>query len=185
MYAYALVGFLDFETETAFKRLWKYLSEKNITKYGVENKGRRPHITLADYDNLEKNRFIQLLNEFYEDRQKIDMSLNILGTFINTGTLFIAPTLTTELLDFHKNHHNYFKAFNENEKSFYIPGKWYPHCTIASRLDDDKMLEAFKYCKSNINKINCKLSEIALVEIKLNDNGIAVEDTIIFSKELK
>lgn len=185
MYAYALVGYLDNETERNFKRLWTDLSDKNITQYGVENRGRRPHITIADYDNLDKNRFIELLEKFYEEKQKVEISLSILGTFINTGTLFIAPTLSTELLSFHSNHHNHFKEFNENEKSFYLPGKWSPHCTVASRLDEDKMLKAFRYCKSGMGKINCKLNEIALIEIKLNDNGIAIEDIVIFSKELK
>lgn len=185
MYAYALVGYLDNETEKNFRRVWSDLNEKNITQYGIENRGRRPHITIADYDNLEKSRFTELLDKFYEETQKVQISLNILGTFINTGTLFIAPTLSTELLSLHRNHHNYFKKFNENENSFYLPGKWSPHCTIASRLDEDKMIQAFRYCKSNIGKINCKLNEIALIEIKLNDNGIAIEDIVIFSKELK
>ena len=185
MYAYAFVGYLDHETEVNFQGLWKDLSEKNISQYGVENKGKRPHITIADYDNLEKNRFIQLADKFYEDKQKIDMTLNILGTFISTGTLFIAPTLSTELLDFHRNHHNYFRTFNENENSFYLPGKWNPHCTIASRLNEDKMVQAFRYCTSNIEKICCNLGEIALIEVKLNDDGVAIEDTVVFSKELK
>ncbi len=56
MYAYALVGYLDNETEKNFRRLWSDLNEKNITQYGIENRGKRPHITIADYDNLEKRR---------------------------------------------------------------------------------------------------------------------------------
>lgn len=71
------------------------------------------------------------------------------------------------------------------ENSFYLPDKWSPHCTIASRLDEDKMVQAFRYCKNNIDKIYSKLSEIALIELKLNNDGVAIEDTIVFSKELK
>ena len=112
------------------------------------------------------------------------ISLSILGTFIGTGTLFIAPTLSNELISFHVNHHNHFIEFNKNKNSFYLPGKWSPHCTIASRLDENKMIQAFRYCKSNITKIDATISEIALIEIKFDDNGIAIEDTIIFSKEL-
>jgi 2'-5' RNA ligase len=185
MYAYAFVVYFDYETEKKYKNIWKDLSEKNITQYGVENKGKRPHITIADYDNLEKDRFIELLDKFYENKQKINISLNILGTFINTGTLFLAPTLSTELFDFHKNHHNYFRTFNDNKNSFYLPGKWIPHCTIASRLSEENMVLAFRYCKSSISDVCCKLSEIALIEVKLSDKGIAIEDRVIFSKELK
>ena len=39
MYVYALVGYLDYETEGYFKKIWKYLSENNITQYGVDKKG--------------------------------------------------------------------------------------------------------------------------------------------------
>lgn len=185
MYAYAFVGYLDHKTETFFQSLWKDLSDKDISQYGVETKGKRPHITIADYDNLDKNSFIRLADKFYEDKININITLNILGTFINTGTLFLAPTLSTELLDFHRKHHNSFKTFNENENSLYLPGKWIPHCTIASRLSEDKMVQAFRYCKNNIDKIHCKLNEIALIEVKLNDDGVVIEDRVVFSKELK
>ena len=185
MHTYAFVGYLDRETEVNFRGLWKDLSEQNISHYGVETKGKRPHITIADYDALDKNRFIQSADAFYADKEQVDLTLNILGTFISTGTLFIAPTLSTKLLDFHSNHHDYFRTFNENETSFYLPSKWSPHCTIASRLDEDKMVQAFSYCKKNIDKIQGTLSEIALIELKLNDDGVVIEDTVIFSKELK
>lgn len=185
MYAYALVGYLDYETEIYFKGVWKYLSENNITQYGVEKEGKRPHITIADYDKLDVDNFLEILNEFYEKKSNIKISLNILGTFINTGTLFLAPTLSTELINFHSSHHEYFKAFNENENSLYLPGRWTPHCTIASRLSDDNMIQAFMYCKSNLNKIYGKINEIALIEVELNDKGIAIEDRIIFSKKLE
>lgn len=185
MHAYALICYLDNESELCFKKLWKDLSENNITQYGVDPKGKRPHITIADYDNLDKDKFVILLNKFYKDKLKVPISLNILGTFINTGTLFLAPTLSTELLDIHRNHHSYFKAFSENESSFYLPGKWNPHCTIASRLSDNNMIQAFTFCKNNLNKIRGKLNEIALIEVELNDDNIAIKDTIIFSLELK
>ena len=185
MYTYAFVGYLDHETEVNFRRLWKGLSEQNISHYGVETRGKRPHITIADYDALDKNRFIQLVDRFYRDKEKVDLTLNILGTFISIGTLFIAPTLSTELLDFHSSHHDYFRTFNKNETSLYLPSKWSPHCTIASRLDEDKMDQAFSYCRKNIDKIYGTLSEIALIELKLNNDDVAIEDTVIFSKELK
>jgi 2'-5' RNA ligase len=184
MYAYALVAYLNNETEDEFNRLWKYLSENNITQYGAETKNKRPHITIADYENLDKERFVNLLSKFYLDKSKIEISLNILGAFIKSGTLYLAPTLSTELLYFHKNHHNYFKEFDENENSFYLPEGWIPHCTIASRLSDDDMMQAYKYCKNHSNINYAKLNEIALIEIEFNDDGMEVAAKDIFSKEL-
>lgn len=185
MYEYAFVGYLDYETELYFENLWRELRDKGITQYGTETKGKRPHITIADYEELDKERFIELVDRVYEDKEKIDMILSILGTFIDTGILFIAPTLSIELSNLHRNHHGYFREFTNKEESFYMPGRWSPHCTIASRLSEENMVQAFRHCKSKINKISCKLSEIALIEIKLNDDGEAEENTIIYSKELK
>jgi len=184
MYAYAFVAYLDSESEKTLVQLWKELSKNNISQYGVESKGKRPHITIADYDDLDKERFINLLNKFYDDKSKIEVTLNALGTFVNSGTLFISPTLSKELSEFHGNHHSYFKGFNKNENSFYLPGIWNPHCTIASRLSKDNMVSAFEYCLENLGKIKGEICEVALIEIKLNDNGISIEDTIIFSKKL-
>lgn len=185
VYAYAVVGYLDNETENKFKNIWGLLSDKGLTHYGVETKGKRPHITIADYDSLDKEEFIRLFDNYYKDKEKINLSLTILGTFINTGTLFIAPTLSKQLITFHANHHNNFRSFNMNENSFYLPGRWVPHCTIASRLDETKMLEVFRFCQSALNKISCQINEVAVIQIKLNERGVAIEDTPIFSKILK
>lgn len=185
MYEYAFVGYLDYEVEAKFNKIWSDLSENKITQYGVENKGKKPHITIADYSNLNENKFIELLNKFYEDKPKLDISLDIIGTFINTGTLFIAPTLTSELLDFHRGHHNYFKSYDEEKNSLYSVDNWSPHCTVASRLNEENMLQAFRYCKNNIKKMNATLNKVALIQIEINEEGIAIEDTVIFSKELK
>lgn len=185
MFAYAVVGYLDNETENKFKNIWRSLSDKGLTNYGFETKGKRPHITIADYDSLDKEKFLRLFDEYYENIEKINISLSILGTFIDTGTLFIAPSLSEKLITFHNNHHNVFNEFNLNKNSLYLPNKWFPHCTIASRLDEDKALQVFKFCQSNINKISGELSEIALVQIKLNEEGIAIEDIIVSSKKLK
>ena len=47
------------------------------------------------------------------------------------------------------------------------------------------MVQAFSYCKKNIDQIHGTLSGIALIELKLNNDGVVIEDTVIFSKELK
>lgn len=47
------------------------------------------------------------------------------------------------------------------------------------------MLKAFEYCSVNLGKIYGKISEIALIEITLNEKGIAVKDDVIFIKRLK
>jgi hypothetical protein len=65
MYVYAVVGYLDNETESKFKNLWKILSDRGITHYGIETNCKRPHITIADYNILDKDKFIRLFDCYY------------------------------------------------------------------------------------------------------------------------
>lgn len=105
------------------------------------------------------------MNKFYDSRPSIDVSLSVLGTFLNSGTLFVVPTQTKQLLDFHNNHHEYFKLYNDEPNSFYLPNKWIPHCTIANRLSQDKLVEAFNYCSKNIDIVKAQISEIVLIKV--------------------
>lgn len=140
-----------------------------ISANGMKTKGKRSHITIADYGNLDIKNFIKLAEKYYDDKFIVELTLSVLGTFINTRTLSPAPTSSTDLLKFHQSHHNHFGAFNEDEGTFYLPNKWSPHCTIAIRLDEDTMIQTFSYIKTNIDKISCRLDTLALIELKLNN----------------
>lgn len=182
---YALVAFLDNETEHNIRSLWSGLSENNISKYGEEEKDRRPHITIADYNNVNKDEFAKLMDKAYVGQHKVNITLTILGTFIKSGTLFISPTICKELLDFHNAHHKKFEIVNDNPDSLYLPGKWVPHCTIASRLNDEDMIKAFRYCSDNLKIMRGEITEIALLELEYNDVGISVGASVVCSKSFK
>ncbi len=179
---YALVGFLDDKTEKYIEGLWDELSQNNISHYAKETLNLRPHITIADYDNLDKEEFIVSLNEFYEAKSKVNVTFSALGTFLKTGILFLSPTITTTLVDFHHSHHEHFQQYT-NEDSLYIPNRWIPHCTIANRLTQEKLIEAFNYCSNKIDIIDAKISEIALLEVKAEKNN-TISAPVVYSKKL-
>lgn len=182
---YAVAALFDNATEKCIKNLWNSLRDKEISNYGQEVKDRRAHITIADYNNLDKNSFIELMEEVYKDKNEIEISLSILGTFIKSGTLFVSAVITTELQEFHKSYHDRFSKFNDDPNSFYLPGKWVPHCTIASRLNDENMLKAFDYCSKELKMIKGKITEIALLEFQeFNEAGVCINAPIIYSKNL-
>ena len=92
--------------------------------------------------------------------------------------------MTKELVDFHTQHHEKFHEFSNEKSSFYAPDKWIPHLTIASRLYEESMVKAFLLCRKNSKHIDSYLSKIALLEIEVNENNIAVEERIIGSIDL-
>ncbi|MCP8616232.1 2'-5' RNA ligase family protein [Salirhabdus salicampi] len=130
---YGLVALFDERTEELIKNLWEELKEKSISSYAYEVKDRKPHITLASYDSLNKTDFIKQMDVIYEKQSVIDFKFNTIGSFLNSGTLFYSPTVTKNLIEFHSNHHKNFERFHENPDSLYLPDNWIPHCTIANR----------------------------------------------------
>ena len=173
MITYAIVGRLDETTTHQFETVWKDLSILHITDYGTSYPHRYPHITFADYDEIDQDRFISLLDSSLQDQKQIPLSLFVLGTFIQSKTLFLAPAFSQKLYDLHACIHNNMKEFDLDQSSFYLKDRWNPHCTIASRLNESKMVEAFLYCR-HLKPINTRLMDITLIEITTDASNIAV-----------
>lgn len=181
MKAYAVIGWLDDQTDRLYKHIWSTLSKRKVTDYGL---GRRPHLTLADYEEVSKERLIQLMEKCYEKHVSIELKLSLLGMFRQTGTLFFAPILTDELDAFHRQHHEFFQELKSQKVSYYQPGHWVPHCTIASRLSKDEMREAFDYCQNLEMNLEASIEEIALIELDLDSQGKVIKEKIICSYKL-
>lgn len=174
---YGLLALFDESTETAVKGIWKALKDHSISSYAYEVEDRKPHITLASYRELDIAQFIGKMDEFYVNQRKVDISFNAIGSFLQSGTLFLSPTITSELMELHTNHHRYFSEFNDPE-SMYLPNSWIPHCTLANRLPAEKLQEAFVFSAKEVSSISGSINEVALIEV-LGSNEISV----IFSKK--
>lgn len=181
---YGIIAFFDNKTEEFLRQIWRELVDNSISFYSEESGDKRPHITIADYNKIDEEKFIDSMDEFYGSKEEVEITLSTLGTFLNSGTLFISPTLSKDLLDFHNGHHEYFKAYNDDPNSFYLPSKWIPHCTIANRLSHEKLIEAFDFCSRKIGMIKATISEIALIKVIYEGNKCIAAPTI-FSKKLK
>lgn len=180
---YGLIALFDQNTEQLIKEIWKELKMQSISFYAEEVENRKPHITLASYNQLEQGDFIQWMDQFYDSISQVEITFNTLGTFLNSGTLFLTPTMSTSLSNLHRNHHDYFKKFNDNPDSLYLPGKWIPHCTLANRLTHKKLCEAFSYCSQKIGTIQARITEVALIET-IFLNGRCVRAPEVHSKKL-
>ena len=178
---YAVVAIFDTKTEQIIKNIWQELKKQSISCYAFEVEDRRPHITLASYNKMYINEFIREMGSFCHHQSAISINFKTIGSFLNSGTLFLSPTLTKDLFDLHLSHHKHFEKYNNNPHSLYLPNHWIPHCTIANRLPLDKLKEAFSYCSERISDINGKLVEIVLIEVLDKKK----EAPTVFSKKLK
>lgn len=73
------------------------------------------------------------------------------GTFPSNGTVFLAPTVTSKLLELHYSYHHFFQDFNDNSKSYYIPEKWVPHRTMMNHLNAKQFLYVMEYVYQKFN----------------------------------
>lgn len=179
---YGVVLHFDFKTECIFNNLWKELSDNGISNYAYEIQNRRPHLTLADYSELEEPQYKELFDRYYESASRMSLTFNMIGTFINSGALFLSPNPTRELIELHFKHHTHFKEYSQFSNSMYSPERWIPHCTIANRLSNQQLLEALQYSTNRLEMIEAEVQEISFVKIRNQNNKKVVET--IHSKEL-
>ncbi|WP_164545709.1 2'-5' RNA ligase family protein [Paenibacillus albus] len=181
---YGVVAHFDQNTERYIKQVWKELSDKGISKYAEEVQDRRPHITLAGYNSdVEMEQFIGDFDSFYENKKQLTITLSSLGTFLNTGIVFLAPVPSKELLELHDSHHNGFDKYLAQAEMQYLPTNWVPHCTIANRLNEDKLKEAMVYCTKRIERLTAAIVEIAVIKVIYDDN--TVKSPSIYTKALR
>ncbi len=175
---FAVIALFDNNTEVNIRNIWSKLRDQSISAYAFEVENRKPHLTLASYSSLDLDEFIKEVDHFYDNKATIPISYQSIGTFLSTGILYLAPTMTEELFTLHRSHHQHFSLFSDSD-SLYAPGQWIPHCTIANRLSNKQLLAAYSYCVQQ-SKIKGRIEAISVIEIL--DNG---KVNTIFTKELR
>lgn len=147
--------------------------------------GVEPHITLADYNELDVNLYTEKLEEFVVFQENIAaVTFPSVGTFPTNRTIFLAPTITDELLRLHHSYHDYFKVFHDNLQSYYVPGKWVPHCTIANGLNSNQFLSVMEYIYEKFDVTLASIEKLKLIKVNYED-GSAVSSSILAECNLK
>jgi len=172
---YAVELFFNEEVDSYIRSIWKELSDNNIDSSLNDIEEISPHITLAVYENINEETFIEKFKVFKSNFKPINTSFDILGTFPITGICLIKPTVTQELLDIHSQYHQQLKAFNESASPYYLPDRWTPHCTLAINLNNDKLKKVFSFVLDKFKPLNATLIDVGLIKIcSKNDNTCAL-----------
>ncbi|MDK8189880.1 2'-5' RNA ligase family protein [Paenibacillus sp. UMB7766-LJ446] len=179
---FAVVAHFDQKTEQAINTIWKGLSASSISDYAYEISGRKPHITIADYSDIDE-KFLLAFKSLYGSKVKIQVVFNALSTFLNTGSLMLTPAPSKQLIDLHTEHHTKFREYS-NPQSFYLPNGWTPHCTIANRLSQTGLNAGLDYCSKHLVTLHSEIVEIAVIKITFDKNK-AVGVSIISNEILR
>ncbi|MGG5735934.1 MULTISPECIES: 2'-5' RNA ligase family protein [Bacillus cereus group] len=179
---YAIIATFDCVFTNKVRELQNELT--NIIETN-ELAGVEPHITLADYKELDVNLYTKRLEEFVVFQENIStVTFPSVGTFLTNGTIFLAPNITDELLRLHHSYHDYFKTFHDNQKSYYVPGRWVPHCTIANQLNVNQFLGAIEYLYEKFEITRASIEKLKLIKVNY-ENGFAISSSILAEYNLK
>ncbi|MGE7884099.1 2'-5' RNA ligase family protein [Bacillus sp. NPDC094077] len=147
--------------------------------------GIEPHITIADYNELDVNLYTEKLKDFVVTQENFTaVNFPLVGTFPTNGTIFLAPTITYGLLRFHHSYHDYFKTFHDHPMSYYVPGKWVPHCTIAKGLNANQFLSVMEYIYEKFDVTTASIEKLKLIKVNCG-NASAVSSSILAEYNLK
>ncbi|EEK73687.1 MULTISPECIES: 2'-5' RNA ligase family protein [Bacillus] len=179
---YAIIATFDCVSTNKVRELQNELT--NIIETN-ELAGVEPHITLADYKELDINLYTKRLEEFVAFQENIStVTFPSVGTFPTNGTIFLAPTITDELLRLHHSYHDYFKVFHDNLQSYYVPGKWVPHCTIANGLNLNQFLSVMECIYEKFDVTLASIEKLKLIKVNYED-GSAISSSILAECNLK
>jgi 2'-5' RNA ligase len=183
---YAVEFFFEENFEQYVKGIWKGLSDETISSNMYEISKMRPHITVAVYnDILDMESYFKRFSSFFNNLLELDLKFDVLASFPTSGTLFIGPTVTESLIQLHKQYHQEFGDLLELANHFYIPENWDPHCSLAVRLNEDKMIVAMKYCYEKFIPHRSKIIEVGLVKLEFDTSGKCYSSPTVFLKVLK
>ncbi|WP_305455464.1 2'-5' RNA ligase family protein [Bacillus mycoides] len=179
---YAIIATFDCVSTNKVRELQNELT--NIIETN-ELAGVEPHITLADYKELDINLYTKRLEEFVAFQENIStVTFPSVGTFPTNGTIFLAPTITDELLRLHHSYHDYFKVFHDNLQSYYVPGKWVPHCTIANGLNLNQFLSVMECIYEKFDVTLASIEKLKLIKVNY-ENDFAISSSILAECNLK
>ncbi|MBC6975029.1 2'-5' RNA ligase family protein [Bacillus sp. Xin] len=175
---YAVIAAFD-------ERFSKHVKEIREERINIgHNEDLEPHIKLADYHTLDLKLYGEKLEKFTEHIECFPVEFSSVGTFPTNGTIFLAPIVTGRLLELHQSFHNHFVDFHDQPQSYYVPGKWVPHCTIATRLKREQFVNVMDFIYKDFKVQKAVIESLKLIRINY-ENSNPISCSVIAEYTLK
>ncbi len=161
---FGVVAYFDKGLEDRLKKLWDKLAEEDIEST-TPAIGGRPHISLAVVESMDAGTFRAVLKEFSMTTNPIEILFSAVGFFpYNEGLIFVAPAARKELIDYHYRFHELLRKHHVISNEHYQPGKWIPHCTVATNIPAENSAVALRICRQSDVFTEGTLTEICLAQ---------------------
>ena len=145
---HAVEMLLDAPAEAAIRSVWERLRDEGVSATMLDI-GARPHVTLAVYNRLDPDAFRAAAAPFFASEPTVPVRFSSAGTFGgHGGVAFLAPVVTSELLDLHTRFHARFAEHDDDAWPYYRPGAWVPHATVGIMLEPGQVLHALDIART-------------------------------------
>ena len=162
---YAINLYFDKESEKTIEHIWNELAIDGISTHMVEIDS-KPHITLTIYNDLDIIDFEKRFTEFVNNYHSFELQCSYIGIFPQRkGTVFIAPTMTDDLIKIHRDFHSLFQDYSHQEWDYYKSDCWFPHCTISNGTSDEAVPEIIRQVLDIYQPMKIKIESIGIVKL--------------------
>ena len=141
----------------------KEIAELTGNTFMLDNKV-PPHITIGAFHAGKKDeqKLLQLVQDFSKNQTPGLIQFIAPGDF-NQKVLFLKPQKDDYLTSINKALHKIMlPEFQEGENGYYLPDIWFPHTTLATRLNQTQFLQALEIAKKITLPLEAKVHDIGV-----------------------
>ncbi|PHT56216.1 hypothetical protein CQW23_04702 [Capsicum baccatum] len=161
---YAIELYFDPALENQVLKAWNVLARRQISTQLIEIES-RPHITLFSSPNFDPSKLENVVKNFSSKQESLPLSFGSIGSLpSDDNVLFLAPTPTLSLLQFHSQLFDAMKKEGIEIAEEHRPDTWIPYCPVAEEVPKTRMGEAFTVLRDLKLPVAGYAMEIALVE---------------------
>ncbi|CAH9051970.1 unnamed protein product [Cuscuta europaea] len=161
---YAIELYFDPALENQVLKAWNVLARRQISTQLIEIES-RPHITLFSSSLFDPFKLESTVKNFVSKQEPLPLSFASIGSFSNDNNLlFLAPTPTLSLLQFHSQLFDLMRKEGVEMGEEYRPDTWLPYCPVAEGVPKARMAEAFNVLRDLKLPVSGYAMDIALVE---------------------
>ena len=166
---YSIVLSFDPDSERRVLQLWSRLEAAGFTTQA----GRfQPHISLTGVEAGEPDSTARIIADAARVTDGFELRLSAIGIFAagegGTGSVvFLAPTASAGLTRLHQIVFEQLEDSGIDNSDLYAPGRWVPHCTAATGVDDLKLEEVIGICNASYAFGPVRIEQIALMDLQV------------------
>jgi 2'-5' RNA ligase len=123
-----------------------------------------PHLTFLASETMLSQNTLEKLDRILEYQVPFSLSAVSLSTFMNEqNILFLGVIVSQLLLDFHQSIYAQVSQSDQQLNSYYPPGRWVPHITVATQLNKEQLARAMARLELTL-PVELRVSGLALVK---------------------